>query len=82
LERLPTWKNAKHGQQSINSRREYAFPKIGKRPVGAVDPPEVLAWQDVPAFHPGLATGSAMATHALRFTCLTGSRTGEVLGAT
>ena len=33
IERLPTWKNAKHGQQWINTLRDYAFPKIGRMPV-------------------------------------------------
>lgn len=27
LDRLPTWKNAKHGQQWLNTLRDYAFPK-------------------------------------------------------
>ena len=143
IERLPTWKNAKHGQQWINTLRDYAFPKIGRMPVDSIDQPEVLmclspiwiekhetakrvaqrlkvvldvakskgfrsgenpvtaikdagvlpkvkakvkhhkamAWQDVPAFYADLQTRSAMAAKALMFTCLTGSRTGEVLGA-
>lgn len=42
---------------------------------------KAMAWQDVPAFYAGLQTRSAMAAKALMFTCLTGSRTGEVLGA-
>ena len=42
IERLPTWKNAKHGQQWINTLRDYAFPKIGSMPVDAVGQPEVL----------------------------------------
>jgi hypothetical protein len=32
IERMPTWKNAKHGQQWINTLRDYAFPKIGRMP--------------------------------------------------
>lgn len=39
-----------------------------------------MAWQDVPAFYTNLRNRSAMAAKALMFTCLTGSRTGEVLG--
>ena len=35
----------------------------------------------MPAFYADLQTRSAMAAKALMFTCLTGSRTGEVLGA-
>ena len=40
-----------------------------------------MAWQDVSAFYADLQTRSAIAAKALMFTCLTGSRTGEVLGA-
>lgn len=42
LERLPTWKNAKHAQQWINTLRDYAFPKIGRMPVSHIGQPEVL----------------------------------------
>ena len=42
IERLPTWKNAKHGQQWINTLRDYAFPKIGRLPVDSIGQPEVL----------------------------------------
>lgn len=142
IERLPTWKNAKHGQQWINTLRDYAFPKIGRMPVDSISQPDVLmclspiwtekhetakrlaqriktvldvakskgfrsgenpvteikdakvlpkvtskpkhhlamTWKDVPAFYADLKTRNAMAAKALRFTCLTGSRTGEVLG--
>jgi len=142
IERLPTWKNQKHGQQWINTLRDYAFPKIGRLPVSTIGQPEVLSclspvwtekpetarrlmqrmrvvldvarskefregenpvnaikdahvlpkvnakpkhhkamdWRDVPAFYGELRTRSAMAAKALMFTCLTGSRTGEVLG--
>jgi integrase len=142
IERLPTWKNPKHGQQWINTLQEYAFPKIGRLPVSSIGQPEVLSclspiwtekpetarrlmqrmrtvldvahskgfregenpvtaikvahvlpkvkakakhhdamhWRDVPSFYANLATRSAMAAKALMFTCLVGSRTGEVLG--
>lgn len=142
IERLPTWKNPKHGQQWINTLRDYAFPKIGRMPVDGIGQPEVLMclspiwtekhetarrlaqrikivldvarskgfrdgenpvtaikdarvlpkasakpkhhgamrWQDAPAFYADLRGRSAMAAKALMFTCLTGSRTGEVLG--
>ena len=142
IERLPTWKNAKHGQQWINTLRDYAFPKIGRMPVDAIGQPEVLMclspiwtvkhetarrlaqriktvlgvakskgfrsgenpvteikdakvlpkvtakpkhhkamkWQDVPDFYAELKSRNAMAAKALMFTCLTGSRTSEVLG--
>ncbi len=142
IDRLPTWKNAKHGQQWINTLRDYAFAKIGRIPVDAIGQPEVLMclspiwtekhetakrlaqrikavldvarskgfregenpvtairdarvlpkvkappkhhkamrWADVPEFYADLARRKAMAAKALRFTCLTGARTGEVLG--
>ena len=142
IERLPTWKNPKHGQQWINTLRHYAFPKIGRMPVDSIGQPEVLMcvspiwtekhetarrlaqriksvldvakskgfrdgenpvsaikdarvlpkvtakpkhhaamkWQEVPSFYADLKTRNAMAAKALMFTCLTGSRTSEVLG--
>lgn len=142
IDRMPTWKNAKHGQQWLNTLRDYAFPKIGRMPVDSIHQPEVLmclspiwtekhetakrlsqriktvldvakskgfrdgenpvtavkdagvlpkvtkkpkhhaamTWQDVPAFYADLQTRDAMAAKALMFTCLTGSRTSEVLG--
>jgi len=142
IDRMPTWKNAKHGQQWLNTLRDYAFPKIGRMPIDSVGQPEVLMclspiwtdkhetakrllqrikivldvakfkgfrdgenpvtaikdagvlpkvtkkpkhhaamhWQDVPAFYADLQTRDAMAAKALMFTCLTGSRTSEVLG--
>lgn len=42
IERLPTWKNPKHGQQWINTLAEYAFPKIGRLPASEVGQPEIL----------------------------------------
>ncbi|WP_227269640.1 tyrosine-type recombinase/integrase [Roseobacter weihaiensis] len=42
IERLPTWKNPKHGQHWINTLANYAFPKIGRLPVSEVGQPEVL----------------------------------------
>lgn len=142
IERLPTWKNRKHGQQWINTLRDYAFPKIGRLPVSNIGQPEILScvspiwnekpetarrllqrlrvvldvaksrgfregenpvsaikdaavlpkqrvkpkhhdamdWRDVPAFYSELRSRKAVAAKALMFTCLTGSRTGEVLG--
>lgn len=142
IDRMPTWKNPKHGQQWINTLRDYAFPKIGRMPVDSIGQPEVLmclspiwtdkhetarrlsqrikivldvakskgfrsgenpvtaikdakvlpkvkakpkhhkamSWRDVPAFYADLKTLKAMSANALRFTCLTGSRTNEVLG--
>jgi integrase len=142
LARMPTWKNAKHGQQWINTLRDYAFPKIGRMPIDSINQPEVLMclspiwtekhetakrlaqriktvldvarskgfrsgenpvtaikdaqvlpkvkakpkhhkamrWQDLPTFYADLKSRDAMSANALRFTCLTGSRTNEVLG--
>lgn len=34
----PGWKNPKHGDQWINTLRDYAFPKIGKRKVDELAP--------------------------------------------
>ena len=42
IDRMPTWKNAKHGAQWINTLRDYAFPKIGRMPVDSIGQPEVL----------------------------------------
>ncbi|MDG1373047.1 MAG: tyrosine-type recombinase/integrase [Paracoccaceae bacterium] len=42
LERMPTWKNPKHGAQWLNTLRDYAFPKIGRMPVDSIGQPEVL----------------------------------------
>ncbi len=142
LARMPTWKNAKHGQQWINTLRDYAFPKIGRMPIDSINQPEVLMclspiwtekhetakrlaqriktvldvarskgfrsgenpvtaikdaqvlpkvkakpkhhkamrWQELPTFYADLKSRDAMSADALRFTCLTGSRTNEVLG--
>ena len=142
MERMPSWKNAKHGQQWINTLRDYAFPKVGRMPIDSIGQPEVLMclspiwtakhetakrlaqrikivldvakskgfrdgenpvtsikdgqvlpkvkakakhhaamkWQDVPSFFDDLRNREAMAAKALMFTCLSGSRTGEVLG--
>ena len=142
IERLPTWRNPKHGQQWINTLRDYAFPKMGRMPLNSIGQPEVLMclspiwtekhetarrlmqriktvldvarakgfregenpvtaikeagvlpkvkkkvkhhkameWRDVPAFYADLRTRNAMSSKALMFTCLTGSRTNEVLG--
>ncbi len=42
IDRMPTWKNVKHEQQWINTLRDYAFPKIGRKPVDCIDQPEIL----------------------------------------
>lgn len=42
-ERLPTWNNPPHGDQWINTLRDYTFPKIGKLPVSDIGQPEASA---------------------------------------
>ncbi|MGC1506425.1 MAG: tyrosine-type recombinase/integrase [Sulfitobacter sp.] len=42
IDRLPTWKNPKHGQQWLNTLRDYAFPKIGRMPIDSIGQPEIL----------------------------------------
>ena len=67
--------------------------RSGENPVTAIQAAQVLpkvkaktkhhsamAWKDVLAFYADLRTRDAMAAKALMFTCLTGSRTSEVLG--
>ena len=49
----PGWKNAKHAAQWEATLREYAFPRLGKRPVGEITTADVLAvltpiWHDKP----------------------------------
>ena len=142
IDRLPTWRSKKHGEQWLQTLKTHAFPKIGNLPVSMIGQPEVLSvlspiwtekyetakrlaqriktvldvakskgfrtgensvsevrnahvlpkvnqkhkhhsamkWQDVPAFYADLKTRDAMTAKALMFTCLTGSRTNEVLG--
>lgn len=53
-----------------------ALPKVKARPVHH----KAMHWKEVPAFYAALSMKSAMAAKALMFTCLTGARTGEVLG--
>jgi integrase len=39
---LKGWKNAKHGQQWLNTLTEYAFPHIGNMLVSEIDAPDIL----------------------------------------
>lgn len=41
-EHSPSWKNAKHADQWINTLTQYAFPFIGDIPVDRIDTPDVL----------------------------------------
>jgi hypothetical protein len=67
--------------------------RSGENPVSAIRDAQVLRkvkakpkhhvamkWQDVSVFFAELATKKAMSAKALMMTCLSGSRTGEVLG--
>lgn len=38
IELSPGWKNAKHGQQWINTLADYAFPEIGALPLNEIQP--------------------------------------------
>lgn len=38
---LPGWKNAKHGQQWINTLTEYAFPTLGNKSLSEIQPRDV-----------------------------------------
>jgi integrase len=40
---LPTWRNAKHGQQWLNTLRQYAFPHFGKKRLDAMTGSDVLS---------------------------------------
>ena len=40
---LPTWRNAKHGQQWINTLREYVFPHFGTKRLDAINSADVLS---------------------------------------
>jgi integrase len=41
-EHKATWRNAKHGEQWINTLSAYVFPHIGTRPIDQVDTPDIL----------------------------------------
>ena len=38
---LPSWKNAKHGQQWINTLTEYAFPTLGSLQLSEIQPKHI-----------------------------------------
>lgn len=40
---LPSWKNKKHGQQWINTLKQYAFPVIGGKPLDAIEVEDIEA---------------------------------------
>jgi integrase len=53
-----------------------ALPKVKAKPKHH----KAMHWKDVPSFYADLKIRNAMSANALRLTCLTGSRTSEVLG--
>lgn len=70
-------KGLRSGENPVTAIKEAgALPKVKARPVHH----KAMYWKDVPGFYAALSTKSAMAAKALMFTCLTGARTGEVLG--
>ncbi len=70
-------KGFREGENPITSiKGAGVLPKVTKKPKHHA----AMRWQDVPEFYAGLQGRSAMAAMALMFTCVTGSRTGEVLG--
>lgn len=52
------------------------LPKVNAKPKHH----DAMRWEDVPAFYADLRQRAAISAKALMFTCLAGSRTGEVLG--
>ncbi len=42
IDRLPTWKNAKHREQWIGTLCNYVFRKMGRMPVDIIEQPEAL----------------------------------------
>jgi len=71
-------KGWRQGENPVTAIRDAGvLPKV--KP--AIKHHKAMAWQEVPGFYADLQIRSAMAAKALMFTCLTGSRTGEVLGA-
>ena len=66
------------GENPVTAIRDgKVLPKVAAKPKHHA----AMDWRDVPAFYADLRGRDAMAAKALMFTCLTGSRTGEALGA-
>ena len=66
------------GENSVNTIRDAkVLPRVKQK----VKHHKAMRWKDVPAFYADLATSDAMAAKVLMFTCLTTSRTSEVLQA-
>lgn len=70
-------KGFRSGENPVTAIKDAkVLPKVTAKPKHH----KAMAWQDVPAFYADLNMRNALAAKALMFTCLTGSRTGEVLG--
>ncbi len=70
-------KGFRSGENPITEIKDAkVLPKVTAKPKHH----KAMKWQDVPAFYAELKNRNAMAARALMFTCLTGSRTSEVLG--
>ena len=70
-------KGFRDGENPVTAIKDAGvLPKVVNKPKHH----RAMRWRDVPAFYADLSTRNAMAAKALRFTCLTGSRTSEVLG--
>ena len=71
-------KGFRDGENPVTAIRDgKVLPAVNARPVHH----RAMDWRKVPDFYADLRTRNAMAAKALMFTCLTASRTSEVLGA-
>jgi integrase len=71
-------KGFRDGENPVTTIRDArVLPQVKQK----VQHHKAMHWQDVPSFYAELATKDAMAARALMFTCLTASRTSEVLQA-
>lgn len=70
-------KGFREGENPVVAIRDgQVLPKVKKK----VKHYKAMHWRDVPDFYADLQGRSAMAAKALMFTCLSGSRTSEILG--
>ena len=70
-------KGFRSGENPVTAIKDaQVLPKVKAKPKHH----KAMHWKYVPAFYADLKTRNAMAAKALMFTCLTGSRTSEVLG--
>ena len=69
-------KNLRSGENPVTGIKDaQALPKVKHKPIHH----KAMGWQNVPKFYAELKLRNAMVAKALMFTCLTGSRTGEVV---